>query len=227
MEIKEKVVLITGASEGIGAEAAKIFAKQGASVVVTYNKQRKKAEKVYDYCDKFWEAMLVHLDVGDEESIEKCVEEVIDKYGAIDVLINNAGVGFWKEFVEQTNEMIDLHIDVNLKGLLKMTKAVLPYMQAQSEGLIINVGSGAGKTGIPDMTTYCATKFGVRGFTQALSKELPKDLRTYVFNPGMTATKMTSYSGVDVKEVAEVLVETAKESLEKTSGDDIDVWEYL
>jgi len=227
MELKEKVILITGSSDGIGAEAAKLFAKQGAHVIITYNKQRKKAEKVYDECDKYWEAMLVPLDVSDEKSIEKAVEDVIDKYGAIDILVNNAGIAFWKEFVEQTNEMIDMQIDVNLKGLLKMTKSVLPYMQAQGEGLIINIGSGAGKTGIHDLTTYCATKFGVRGFSKALSKELSEDLRVYVFNPGMTSTRMTNYQGDNPKDVAKLLVETAKESLGKTSGEDVDVWEYL
>ena len=227
MEVKEKVVLITGSSDGIGAETAKLFARQGANVVVSYNKQRKKAEKIFEECDKFWEAMIVHLDLTDENSIKKCIEDIIDKYGAIDVLINNSGVAFWKELIEQTSEMIDLQIDVNLKGLIKMTKAVLPYMKAQSEGIIINIGSGAGKTGFKDITTYCSTKFGVRGFTQALSKELPKGIRTYVVNPGMTSTKMTNYTGIDAKKVAEIILDTAKEQSEKNSGDDIDVWDYL
>ena len=147
MEVKEKVVLITGSSDGIGAETAKLFARQGANVVVSYNKQRKKAEKIFEECDKFWEAMIVHLDLTDENSIKKCIEDIIDKYGAIDVLINNSGVAFFFFFIEQTSEMIDLQIDVNLKGLIKMTKAVLPYMKAQSEGIIINIGTGAGKSG--------------------------------------------------------------------------------
>lgn len=227
MELKEKVVLITGSSEGIGAETAKLFSQEGANVIITYLTNKKKAKEIFEDCNKFNEAMLIQLDVTDEESIKNCVESVIDKFGAIDILINNTGVAVWKKHSEQTTEEIDLQIDVNLKGLIKMTKKVLPYMQAQGEGLIINIGSGAGKTGFSNMTSYCSTKFGVRGFTQALAKELNKGIKTYVVNPGMTSTKMTNYTGVDAKEVAKIILKTGKESLEKNSGDDIDVWKYL
>lgn len=227
MELKDKVVLITGSSEGIGAETAKLFAQEGSNLVITYLKNKEKAKEVFEECNKFREAMLIKLDIRDEKSIKKCVESVIDNFGAIDVLVNNAGVAIWKNFVEQSFEEIDSQIDINLKGLIKMTKVVLPYMQAQEESLIINISSGAGKTGFSELTTYCGTKFGVRGFTQALSTELPKKIKIYSVNPGMTSTKMTNYTGVETKKVAKIILNSGKEFYKKSSGDDVDVWKYL
>lgn len=227
MELKDSVVLITGSSEGIGAETAKLFAQQGAHVIVTYSTNKKKAQEIFNDCNKFNEAMLIELDVREEKSIKNALEKIIDKFGAIDILVNNAGVAFFEEFHKQSLEKIDLQIDVNLKGLIKMTKFTLPYLQAQEQGIIINIASGAGKSGFPELVPYCATKFGVRGFTKALNKEIQKGIRTYVVNPGMTSTKMTNYTGVDAKDVAKIILKTSKESLNKESGEDIDVWEYL
>lgn len=226
MELKDKIVLVTGSSDGIGRETAIEAAKRGAKVVVTYNSNKKAGEEVYNECSKIKDALLVQLDVTDKDSIKKCVENVVDKFGAIDVLINNAGVAVWKHFVEQTREEIDKQIDVNLIGLIKMTKACMPYFKGQDEGIIVNISSGAGKQGHATLSIYCATKFGVRGFTQALSKEL-NNIRVYSVNPGMTATAMTGYRGDDPKEVAKIIIDTAEEKMGKDSGDDVDIWEYI
>ncbi|MFW6376252.1 MAG: SDR family NAD(P)-dependent oxidoreductase, partial [Thermoplasmatota archaeon] len=94
-------------------------------------------------------------------------------------------------------------------------------------GMIINIASDLGKNGIGGYGVYSATKFGVRGFTQALADELPRGITTYVVNPSMTATNMTNYSGKDPKKVAEVIVNTAKEQYKKRSGDDIDVTKHI
>src|SRR3989338_7720817 len=99
MELKKRVVLITGSSDGIGAETALAFAKEGANVVITYCTQKKKAEKVYSECKKLTESMIVKLNVSDEESIKKCVEKTIDNFGAIDILVNNAGILIEKSLV--------------------------------------------------------------------------------------------------------------------------------
>lgn len=224
MKLDNKVVVITGSSDGIGAEAAKFFAKEKAKVVVCYNSQKEKAENIYRKCKRFNDALLVKLDVSDKSSIENCIDEIMDKYGNIDVLVNNAGVMFWENFSEQSFEEIDKQIDVNLKGLIKMTKYALPYMK---DGIIINISSGAGKQGFAGLATYCATKFGVRGFTQALSQEPSRGMRFYSVNPGMTSTKMTNYRGISPEIVGRIILETAKESLGKKSGDDVDVWDYV
>jgi len=210
MELKDKIVLITGSSQGIGREAALGFAKEGAKVVITYNSNKKKGEDVLKECEKLSDCFLVKLDVTSEDSVKKCVEKIIDKFGAIDVLVNNAGVISWKNFMEQSNKEIDLQIDTNLKGLIKMTKSVLPYFKGQDEGMIINVSSGAGKTGFSGLTTYCGTKFGVRGFTQAMAAELPKNIKIYSVNPGMTSTQMTNFKGVPAHDVGALIVKTAQ-----------------
>jgi 3-oxoacyl-[acyl-carrier protein] reductase len=227
MELKDRIVLITGSSDGIGYETALLFAKEGAKVVVTYNSQKPKAEEVFNECKKLNESLLVQLDVTDDNSIKDCVEKVVDEFGAIDILVNNSGVVVWKDLVEQSSEEIESQIDVNVKGLIKMTKKVLPYFQGQNEGIVVNVGSGAGKEGFGEIAPYCATKFAVRGFTKAIAEEFDKNrIKFYCVNPGMTSTKMTGYRGVPPKEVAEVILNAAKENLGKKSGDDIDVWEY-
>lgn len=227
MELKDKVVLVTGSSQGIGKETVLEFAKRGAKVIVTYNKNKKKAEEVLQECEKFNESLLIELNVKDKESIKNCVEKTIDKFGAIDILVNNSGVIEWKHFSEQNNNEIENQIETNLTGLIKMTKKVLPYFQGQNEGIIINISSGAGKEAYEDLTVYCATKFGVRGFTQALAKELPKGIKVFNVNPGMTATQMTNYEGIPPKKVAELIVKTAKGEMKIPSGGDVDVWKLI
>lgn len=227
MELKDKVVLITGSSQGIGKETAILFAKHGANVVVTYNKNKKLGEEVFNECKKLKDAFLVNLNVTSDESIKNCIEKTIDKFGAIDILINNAGVLVEKNFVEQTKNEIDLQIDTNIKGLIKMTKSVLPYMQGQNSGLIINISSAVGKNAYPKLSIYCATKFAVRGFTQALTKELPSGIKVCSVNPSLTATEMTNQRGVNPKRVAEVILKTAAEEIKPDSLGDVDVWKHV
>lgn len=227
MEIKDKVVLVTGSSIGIGREAVLEFAKEGAKVVVTYNKHKKEAEQTFKECKKLTDCLLIKLNVTNLESIKKCVEETIDKFGAIDILVNNAGVVVVKRFVETRIDDLKFQIDVNLLGLMNMTKIVLPYMLIE-EGTVINISSTYGKEGADECVAYCASKFGVRGFTQAIAKEYPKNnIRFYCINPDLTATAMTGFEGVNPKEVAKIIVRTAREDLGKKSGDDVDVWELL
>ena len=226
MELKKRVVLVTGSSDGIGAETALAFAKEGANVVVTYNSQKKKAEKVYSECKKLTESMIVKLDVSNEESIKKCVENVVDKFGDIDILVNNAGILIEKSLVEQSFNEIRNQIEINLIGLMNATKIVLPYFQAKNDGIVINIASMAGKrVKWPKTAPYSASKFGVRGFTQGIAKEyenINKNIRFYSVNPTLTATKMTDFEGYSPKKVAKLIVDTAKENLGKKSGDDVD-----
>jgi len=228
MDIKNKVVLVTGASTGIGKDTALEFAREGAKVVITYNSHKKEAESVFKDCKKLGECLFIKLDVTDICSIKKCVEETIDKFGAIDILVNNAGVLVEKSLLEQSFDEIKFGLDVNLLGLINMTKVVLPYME-EDEGIVINIVSIAGqRVKWPKTSIYSASKFGVRGFTQGMAKEYEnKKIRFYAVNPGGTATAMNEWDGVAPVEVAKIIVKTAKESLDKKSGDDVDVWDYL
>ena len=222
-EVRGKVVLITGSSIGIGRHTAYEFAKAEAKPVITYYKDKEEGEKTRAKCLELGaqEVLLLHLNLKDNESIVRCVQETAERYGKIDILINNAGVLAWKPLREQSFEEIEDQIRVNLEGLIKMTKTALPYVRE----MVINIGSGAGKTGYSDLTTYCATKFGVRGFTQALAEE--ESIKVYSVNPGMTATRMTNFVGADPQKVAEVIFKVAKGDIRKPSGSDVDVWEYL
>ena len=227
MELKDKIILVTGSSQGIGKETALEFAKKGANVAITYNSNKEKAEETFKECNKLNRAFLIQLDVRNEESIKNCIEKVIDKFGAVDILVNNAGVYTDKNLIIQSSKEIDLQIDTNLKGLIKMTKAILPFMKEQDEGIIINISSGAGKDTYDGLSVYCATKFGVRGFTQALEKELPENIKVYSVNPGLTATAMTNFQGIPAKKVADLIVKTAERKIKPDNLRDVDVYKLI
>jgi NADP-dependent 3-hydroxy acid dehydrogenase YdfG len=225
--LKGKVVLITGSSSGIGKETAIAFAKRGSLVAATYSKGKENGEKVVQECQRYSDAALYNLDVRDDASIRKVVNDSVTRFHKIDILVNNAGVMREDLIHNQSIEDINEQVNVNLLGVIKVTRAVLPFLYQQNKGMILNIASGAGKEGFEELTVYCATKFGVRGFTQSLSKELPDTIRTYCINPSMTATRMTGYTGMDPKKVADVIVNAAEEKFRKKSGDDVDVWNYV
>lgn len=219
MNLKNKVVFITGSSDGIGKETAIHFAKEGAKTVITYNSNKKGGEEVLEECKKFNDSILVHLNVTQDKEVGECIDKIISTFGQIDILVNNAGVVCRKNFKEQNKNEIDLQIDVNLKGLIKMTGAVLPHLEKQDGGFIINIASGAGKMGIIGLSVYCATKFGVRGFTQALAKELPKKIKIYSINPGKIATKVSNFDGTPPEKVAETIINAIKDEKIESGGD--------
>lgn len=228
MDLKNKIVLVTGSSIGIGKATALAFAQQGSKVILTYNTNKEEGEATLQACKNYGEAHLVHFNILDDKSIHGLVKEVTQKYGKLDILINNAGVlAGWNSFVKQTFADLEQQVSVNLTGLMKVTHAFLPLLQHQKEAVIINIASMAGKIAYDEIVPYCATKFGVRGFTQGLALELPKHINIYCINPGMTATQMTKFEGVDPKKVAAIIVKTAQETLGKKSGDDVDVPDYL
>jgi len=227
MNLKNAVVLITGSSSGIGKETAIRFSEEGSIVVVTYNKGKERGEKVVEKCKENSEAFLVQLDVTDRDSIKDAVDKIIDEFGHIDLLINNAGISISDPLEELTFEDIEKQLEVNLKGLIETTKITLPYLKEGDRGMIINISSGLGKTGSSEASIYCATKFGVRGFTQSIGEELSPEVPSYVVNPGLTATPMTDHEGEDPRNVAEVIVRTAREDLGKSPGEDIDVYKQL
>lgn len=222
--VKDQIVLITGASTGIGKETAYKFASESSKLIITYYKNRVEAEKVKEKCLSIGakSVQIVHLDVQNDQSIKRAKEEIENIQKNIDILINNAGIIYWKKFIDQTSGEIEAQLRTNLEGLIKFTKAILPLVR----DTVINISSGAGRHAYSDLTVYCATKFGVRGFTQALSQELP-GLNIYCVNPTLTATQMTNFTGMDPKLVAEVILKTAKNEYYVEPGGDINVWEKV
>ena len=222
--MKGKTVLITGSSSGIGRETAFLFAKEGCNVIITYNKEKDNAVDTVKKCKDLGakDSISIELDLTNNKSIQECVKKAVGKFKQIDILVNNAGAIAWKQLKSQTFEDIEMQIRVNYEGLVKITKECLPYIK----DTIINIASGAGKTAYSGLSTYCGTKFAVRGFTQSLAQEL-KDIKVFAVNPGMTATRMTRFQGTPPEKVAQVVLNTAKGTYKKPSGSDIDVWDLI
>jgi 3-oxoacyl-[acyl-carrier protein] reductase len=221
--MENKVVLITGSSKGIGRDTAFKFASEKAKVVLTYCNDRPGGQNTENRCKELGaaETLLIKLDLRDDKSIANAVDKVVNTFGKIDVLINNAGVAVWKPLKEQDLADIENQIRTNLEGLIKMTRTCLPHVK----DMIINIASGAGQSGFADLAPYCATKFGVRGFTQALAQEISK-LKIYAVNPDMTKTRLTGFQGRPAEQVAQIVLNTAKSKYRKSSGSDINVWDY-
>ncbi len=217
MDLKDKIVFITGSSLGIGRATAKEFFKEGAKPIITYFKDKEEALKL----SKELNTKAYFLDVRDSEIIKEVLSEVSKEFGGIDVLINNAGVIYWKTLENTSLEEIEEQIRVNLEGLIKVTKLALPY----NPKFIINIGSGASKTAYPSLATYCSTKFGVRGFSYALKEELfAKGIEVRLINPRSTKTRMTNFKGDPPESVAKLIVKVVKGEIKEF---EVDVWNYL
>ncbi len=217
--LKGKIVLITGSSIGIGRETAFLFAKEGAKVIITYYQDKKPAQLVAEKCRELGSpgVMTLKLNIADLSNIKEVIKRTASEMGPIDVLVNNAGCITWEHLENQSHKKIDQQINVNLAGLIKMTKEALPH----TKETVINISSGSGKTGYENLTVYCATKFGVRGFTQALAQETA--VKIFSINPPLTKTRMSGFQGIPARDVAEVILDTAKRSHLIESGVDIDV----
>jgi 3-oxoacyl-[acyl-carrier protein] reductase len=221
--MKNRIVLITGSSNGIGRETAFQFAAEKAKVILTYCNDRPGGQNTEKRCRGLGasETLLVRLDLRNNKSIMNTVDRVVRTFGKIDILINNAGVAVWKPFKKQDIADIEHQTRTNLEGLIKMTWTCMPHVK----DMIINIASGAGQEGFADLVPYCATKFGVRGFTQALALEISR-LKIYAVNPDMTRTRMTGFQGRPAEQVARVVLNTAQGRYRKRSGSDVNVWDY-
>lgn len=184
------VVLITGASTGIGRAAANLFAERGWRVAATMRNPDDGATLVKD-----GRTMVLSLDVTDSASVGVAVTAILDQYGRIDTVVNNAGYGLLGPFEAATCEQIERQFATNVSGVFAVTRAVLPTMRHQGSGTIINVASLGGLIPLPFFSVYSATKFAVVGFTQSLSFELaPLGIRAKVIAPGGVATDFAGRS---------------------------------
>ncbi|MCE5170133.1 SDR family oxidoreductase [Paenibacillus profundus] len=182
MDLKGKIVLITGASSGIGALTARAVAAKGAIPVFTGRSLQKLEASVLGIAS---EHAVYTMDVTNDDDVERVVANVLERYGHIDILLNNAGFGQFERAVDMTVAQFAAMMDVNYMGIVRCTKAVLPHMLARRDGHIVNVASMAGKIGSPKSTGYSATKHAVLGFTNALRMELSgTGVAVSVVNPG-------------------------------------------
>lgn len=201
-----KTVLITGASRGIGREIAIKFASEGYNIVLNYNNSETKAKTLAKSIEKFGvKCLLIKADVSIESEVVDMVNLALNKFGKIDVLVNNAGVALSKLFQLTTTDEIARVFGVNTFGVINCSKAVVPSMVSEKTGKIINISSIWGKVGASMETIYSASKGAVIAFTMALAKELaPSNISVNCVCPGVIDTDMLlEYSDDDKKELKE------------------------
>ncbi len=196
-KLKDKVVLITGASSGFGEDAALLFAKEGCKVVLAARRMDRLQDLAAKIQDMGGEAMAIPVDIVDRADVENMVQSTLDLYGKIDILFNNAGIGRVAWFEDHApSRDIDVLIQVNLTGLMQVTRSVLPYMIARRKGHIINMISAAGLISAPLITSYSASKAGARAFTDALRREVvPLGIKVTGVYPGPAATEFGQHVG--------------------------------
>ena len=198
----DKVVFITGATRGIGKQIAITFAKEGYDVAINYRKENEDLENTKKTIEENGvKCFAVQGDVSSFEDCERFVKEIINEYGKIDVLVNNAGITKDTLLMRMKKEDFESVIDVNLVGTFNVTKNVIPYMMKARNGRIINISSVVGVSGNAGQTNYSASKAGIIGFTKSLAKEIAsRNILVNAVAPGFIETNMTDVLKDEVKE---------------------------
>lgn len=195
----KKTVLITGCSSGFGAAAARLFAAEGWNVVATMRRPDAGSD-LQDLPD----VLVTRLDVQDRDSIDNAVGAAIERFGRIDVVVNNAGYGLFGVFEGTTREKVADQFEVNVFGVMDVIRATLPHFRGNRSGLYINISSGAGVFGLPMISLYNASKFALEGFSESLSYELAAlGIGVKIVEPGgVLETKFGERSGQEFSTTA-------------------------
>ncbi len=193
MDFKDKVILVTGASRGIGAQIAKDFAAQGGKIAINYAGSREAAEEVAQMITSCGsECRTYQADVSSLEQVEAMIKKIEEDLGPVDILVNNAGLTRDNLFMRMKEEEWDKVIDTNLKGVFNCSKVVIRGMIKKRAGKIINISSVVALSGNPGQTNYAASKAGVIGFTKSLAQELgSRNIQVNALAPGYIQTAMT------------------------------------
>lgn len=182
--MEKKTVFITGASTGIGRQTAVLFHNMGWNVVASM-RDKGKAGKLTELVN----LKVVYCDVRIKNSVKEALQEAVDTFGSIDVLVNNAGCYAICPFEKMSDEKIETIIDTNIAGTISVTKEVLPYMKSQMEGTIVNISSIAGVSTVPLQSIYQTSKWAIEGFTESLSHELRQfGIQMKLIEPGIIKT---------------------------------------
>jgi short-subunit dehydrogenase len=203
MDIKGKVVIVTGASSGIGEATARQFGREGAKVILAARRVDRLevlAQEIVSL-NTGAETLVLQADLTKLDDIYKLVNETMAKFGRVDILVNNAGFGRldWLENLDPVKD-IQAQFDVNVMGVIQTTRQVLPIMMKQRSGHIINMGSMAGLVGTPTYTIYAATKHAVHGFSESLRREVkPWGIDVSMIYPGGVVTEFTQHAGIKRK----------------------------
>lgn len=188
--IKNKVVVITGASSGIGEATARLLAEKGAHVVLGARRTERLAELCKELVAAGGSAHYQAVDVTDRANVQAFVDYAVNEFGRVDVIVNNAGVMPLSRLDALKVSEWDQMIDVNIRGVLHGIAAGLPFMQKQQSGQFINIASIGAYAVSPTAAVYCATKYAVRAISEGLRQEAGADIRVTVISPGVTESEL-------------------------------------
>ena len=224
MDFKDKVVLITGASSGIGKESAIEFAKSGANIVLV-SRTKEKLEQVANELNKFNVTILIcQCDVSDKDQVKEMSKTVLEKFDSVDILVNNAGFAIYGSVSDLSIDEIESQMETNYFGMIYCIKNFLPSMLDKKSGHIVNVASVAASFGLPGIASYCASKFAMLGFSEGLKHELkntgvgitvvsPIMVRTNFFeHPSFEKMPKFSPTSLSSKTVAKAILKAANSS---------------
>jgi 3-oxoacyl-[acyl-carrier protein] reductase len=238
MKLQDKIAILTGGGRGIGRAIALAFAREGGHVVVTARTTSEIERVKEEIIALDRKALAITMDVSDEQEVNGMVQQVIEEFGTVDILVNNAGVHIRCPVIDLKLADWELTMAVNLRGPFLCTKAVLPTMMKHKSGKIINISSDSGRKGWATGSAYCASKFGLLGFTEAVSEEVADDygINVNALCVGGVDTIMTrkalDYAGYEVdwdkimqpEDIADVCVFLASDESRSIFGAFIDVF---
>lgn len=226
MKLENKAAIVTGGSRGIGKATAVALGMEGCRVAICGKDKKNLSAAEVELKNSGIDVYPFLCDVSKPAEIKKFASSVVRKFGQIDIVVNNAGVAYYKDFKKSSEEEINQTIDVNIRGLILLTKYLLPKIN--KNGIIINISSGAGKHGFGGLSVYCASKFAVIGFTESLAQEL-KGIRTVSICPGGVDTEMYMsmsgfHPGLKPEHIAAKIIEVCTEPRKFKSGSAIEVY---
>ena len=211
--LDDKIVLVSGASRGIGRAIALRFARAGADLILAARNLEELQDLAAEIQAMGRSCLIVPTDLRDRAQIQALAGQAFEHFGRIDILVNNAGIGFWAPVTELTLDQYDEMFDVNMRAVFLLTQTVLPQMIKRGGGHIVNIASTSSRWTYPEGTLYCASKFALLGFNEALAKELrttgvrvtavcPGQVNTYLGGSGPQTWEEDMLSGEDVAELA-------------------------
>ncbi len=198
IDLNGKVAIVTGAGRGIGRVIAQTLAREGARVVVADIRQDLLDDVAEEWAREGWKGLQAICDVRNNDSCAAAVASAVEAFGRVDILVNNAGVASGRKVVEMPDDAWQANLDINLSGTMRMCRAVIPVMQKQNSGRILNAASFAAILPSVGGAAYAASKYGVEGLSRVLAGELgPNNITVNAYAPGMIPTEMNHFAERD------------------------------
>jgi len=190
MKLKDKVAIVTGAAKGIGSGIARVFVQEGAKVVLVDWDDKEGPKMAEELRKAGGDTLFVKCDVSKEEEVKKAIQATLDKYGRIDILVNDAGVGVYKSVLDTSSEEWDYCLGINLKGQFLFAKYAIPHMQAIGKGAIVNISSVHSFATVNEIAPYTASKGGITALTRNMAIDYGPTIRVNSIAPGWILTPL-------------------------------------